>query len=229
MSKSVTTGHDFCHPAVNFDSDLVDKIIWKITFTLLLTLPFGCDLDGGCGDFEQQYIDITGLEARNVRLIEDGYTILEELPSESSLRYDRYGIVAIPNVNLISQNQKTDKPNRLFATAYACSPEPPQPSEIISDIAIFSNADYVQVGSSRVISAGDTLNAVFTIYDYYSGRIVGLPDFLMDKGTAASEQGFILQPSVTPAEAQQHEFTIHYRLENGEFYEATLPAVELLP
>lgn len=212
----------------NLDCNLMDKFTWRALFTLLLTLPLGCDLGGGCGDAEQRFTDITGLEGRHVRLIKDGYTIIEELSEGSAVEYDRYGIFAIPSWELISQHSGGGK-RIWFPAAYACSPPPPQPSEFIADIAIFSDTDYAQAGSSHVISAGDTLNAVFTIYDYYSGRIVGLPDFLMDEGLAAADQGFILQPSSAPAEAQQHAFTVHYRLENGESYEMNLPPIELQP
>ena len=203
------------------------NISTKWFLSLVFLLPWSCSFDE-CGELEQKYTNITGLSASNVLLIEGGYTIVETLEAENRVNFNRYGINVMPTATLLSQHLAPS--GRGFTSAaYACSPALPMPSEVIADIAIFSDKDFMQANSSRVISAGDTLNSVFTIYDYYSGRIVGLPDFLMDEGIAASEQGFILQPSSAPAEVQQHEFTVHYRLENGEFYEITLPAVELLP
>ena len=45
----------------------------------------------------------------------------------------------------------------------------------------------------------------------------------------ASSQGFALRPSVAVAAAQQHQFTVHYHLTNGEFYTYQAPAVTLIP
>lgn len=203
------------------------NISTKWFLSLVFLLPWSCSFDE-CGELEQKYTNITGISASNVLLIEDGYTINEPLEAAGSVEYHRYGIHVVPVTELLSQRH-IQSASGFTSAAFACSPAPPMPSEVIADIVIFSDKDFMQANSSRVISAGDTLNSVFTIYDYYSGRIVGLTDFLMDEGIAASDQGFILQPAAAPAEAQQHEFTVHYRLENGEFYEIILPPIELLP
>jgi hypothetical protein len=198
----------------------------KTTLLILLLLPWGCSFDD-CGDFTRRYVDITGLEGSNVLLLEGGYSIVEDLSPGTEVIYHQYGINLLPRA--VFPESLTRAGFSFTPGAYACSPPTPQPSEQISDLAIFSDADYMQAGSNRSISAGDTLNAVFNIYDYYSGRIVGLPDFLMDEDIAASEQGIILQPSAAPGVAQNHRFTVHYRLSNGEFYELSLPEVRLLP
>jgi hypothetical protein len=201
---------------------------WKIgILTGMLFIPWGCEFNE-CGDFEQTYLNIQGIEANNVRLIEDGFSVMENLDAEARITYHLYGIQLLPQAAEVVLD-KAVSTGSLVSAAYACSPPPAQPSEEIAEIAIFSNASYGQANSSRMVAAGDTLNAVFSIYDTYSGRIVGLPDFLIDDDLGASDQRIILRPEVAPAEAQTHAFTVHYRLENGEFYEVTLPPVVLLP
>lgn len=204
------------------------KCIILGVLSALLVMPWGCNTDD-CGDLGgPQYFDITNIAITNVRLVEDGYSIEENLAANSSIPYQRFGLHLIPAVNYVSM-ENPQPGSGLFPAAYACSPAPPQPTEEIADIAIFSNADYVQANSTKVIAAGDTLNAVFNIYDRYSGRIVGLPDFLVDEHLKASDEGFILQPAVKPAVGQLHAFTVHYRLTNNEFYSVTTMPVSLIP
>jgi hypothetical protein len=204
------------------------KFIGVGVLSVLLVVPWGCNTDD-CGDLGgPQYFDITDVALTNVRLIEDGYSIEENLAANSSTPYQRFGLHLMPVVEYTSM-ENPNLNSGFFPAAYACSPAPPQPSEEIADIAIFSNADYVQANSTRVIAAGDTLNALFTIYDRYSGRIVGLPDFLVDEHLKASDAGFILQPAAMPAAEQTHEFTVHYRLTNDEFYSITSMPIKLMP
>lgn len=194
----------------------------------LMGMLWGCNTDD-CGDLSgPQYFDVTEISMTNVRLIENGYSIEENLTANAAVLYHRFGLHLMPVVDYVSMENKN--PNAgFFPAAYACSPIPPQPTEEIADIAIFSNADYVQDNSTRVIAAGDTLNALFNIYDRYSGRIVGLPDFLVDEHLKASDEGLILQPAVMPAAEQTHEFTVHYRLTNNEFYSVTGLPIKLTP
>ncbi|WPP53593.1 hypothetical protein [Catalinimonas niigatensis] len=196
--------------------------------SLTLLMPWGCNTDD-CGDLGgPQYFDITNVVITNVRLIEDGYSIEESLAANSSIPYQRFGLHLMPAADYISM-ENHQPGSGLFPAAYACSPMPPQPTEEIADIAIFSNTDFIQANSTRVVAAGDTLNSLFNIYDRYSGRIVGLPDFLVDDHLKASDEGFILQPAVMPAAEQAHEFTVHYRLTNNEFYSVTTMPVSLTP
>lgn len=213
---------------LNLYADFMRKKVLGAVLSIMLIMPWGCDTND-CGDLgETQYYQITDIALANVRLIEGGYSIEENIAAQTEITYDRYGI------HLMPLSEKTERLSQklsagFFHSAYACSPEPPQPTEEIADIAIFSNADYVQANSSKVLAAGDTLNSIFNIYDFYSGRIVGLNDFLIDENLEASNEGIILQPSSAPAQAQSHEFTVHYRLENGEFYSMTGQAISLLP
>lgn len=204
------------------------KNYWKIgILTCMMVMPLGCEFNE-CGDFEQTYVNIQGLKAGNVRLLEDGFSVMENLEADARIEYDLYGMQLLPQAAEVLYDEVA-RAGGFVPVAYACSPPPPQPSEEIADIAIFSDANYVQANSDRVMVAGDKLNTLFTIYDLHSGRIVGLPDFLIDNDLGASDQGIFLRPAVAPAEAQTHTFTVHYRLENGEFYEITLPPVVLLP
>lgn len=181
---------------------------------------------GGLGG--ATYIDITSIAGSLVYFPDsEGYDA-DTLDTSLSIPYDQLGLRVSPQSTYFSARQATPK-GSWFGTAYACSPALPQPSEEIAGITVFSDADYRQASSSKVIAAGDTLNPVFEIYDYYSGRIVGLPDFLVDDGLKASDQGFVLRPSVAVTTMQQHQFTVHYRLTNGEFYTYRFLAVTIIP
>jgi hypothetical protein len=204
------------------------KKYWKIgILTGLMVVPWGCELYE-CGDTEQIYLDIQAIEAKNVRLLEDGFSVTKSLEPESRIVYNIYGIQLLPQAMEVFRD-KIACTAGFVSSAYACSPPTPQPSEEIAEITIFSDANFSQANSNRMITAGDTLNTLFTIYDTYSGRIVGLPDFLVDDDLGASNQGIFLRLEVAPAEPQTHNFAVHYRLKNGEFYESTLPPVVVLP
>jgi hypothetical protein len=194
-----------------------------IALTILLLLNIGCLDDGtDCGS-APQYIDIQGISGDNVA-IGNSFSDFITIGSGITLTYSEFGIRAIPEVTY--QSQAALKGG---FRAYACSPPPPQPTEEIAEIAVFSLADYAQASSSKVFAAGDTLNALFKIYDSYSGRIVGLPDFLVDDDLAAANQPFTLQLTAAPQESTEHQFTVHYRLENGEFYEFTTDPITIVP
>lgn len=203
------------------------KHVLKGILGLLLMIPLACVTDD-CGDFKEQYINLTEISGSNFELIEDGYSIKQSLDANGRVRYDRFGLQILPVVEYLGlENVKPVQ--GLIPTAYACSPAPSEPTEEIADITIFSSAEYTQANSTRIMAAGDTLNALFNIYDRYSGRIVGLTDFLVEDHLKASDQGFILQPAVMPAAEQTHEFTVHYRLTNNEFYSVTTMPVSLIP
>ncbi|MDF9800689.1 hypothetical protein OKW21_005952 [Catalinimonas alkaloidigena] len=213
---------------LNLSVEFMKDYVIRGALSLLLILPWSCNTDD-CGDLGgTQYYQITDITLANVRLIEGGYSIEENIPAQTAIAYNRYGL------NLMPLSEESDQPSQnltagFFPAAYACSPVSPQPTEEIADIAVFSDADYVQAGSSKVIAAGDTLNSIFKIYDFYSGRIVGLTDFLIDDGLLASNDPIILQPASEPEYAQKHAFTVHYRLTNGEFYSMTAQTVTLTP
>lgn len=192
-----------------------------------LLLLIGC-YENDCGG-SSSFVDITGLAGTNLQLNGDGYFNVDTLHGGAEVQAYHYGLKLSPEATYYSYQERKPNIPGLFPGAYACSPLPPQPSEEIADIAIFSTTDYVQANSSKVLAAGDTLNSIFNIYDYYSGRIVGLVDFLIDEELKASEQGFIVQPAVAPASPQIHQLTVHYRLTNGEFYTLTAEPVVLTP
>lgn len=205
----------------------------KLKRTLqLCSLFYLCTLiscyDDDCGDFKVSNYHINGLSGINIRLDNENYYVYDTLSNHASISNKHYGIHILPQTAYVAM-QETTQSRYWYNIAYACSPVPPQPTEEIADIAIFSNANFVQASSSKVLAAGDTLNSVFEIYDYYSGRIVGLPDFLVDDDLAASEDGFVLRPTVAVASPQLHQFTVHYRLTNGEFYTYEAPPVTLIP
>ncbi len=201
-----------------------------VKVVLLLSLLFGGSCQqNDCGRGGPSHVNITGLTGANLLLETENYYSRDALPATTAVTYYNYGLQVTPQATYFSYQPQTKPRAGFFPAAYACSPVPPQPSEEIADIAVFSQADYRQANSTKVLAAGDTLNAVFEIYDYHSGRIVGLPDFLVDEKLAASETGFVLRPIVAPADPQAHQFTLHYRLTNGEFYTFTADSVTLTP
>ncbi len=203
--------------------------IIKVGLLCFLLVALGCT-ENDCGGFERQNTNITDMEGYSIRYESDNYTATTPLEANAEIAYGQYGIAVNPVVEYYSHTINRNLVFfSLFPAAYACSPPPPQPSEEIADIAIFSNNDYRQAGSSKVIVAGDTLNSLFNVYDYYSGRIVGLPDFLIDEGLQASDLGMVLRLVVPPVSAEQYQFTVHYRLTNNEFYSITTEPVTVTP
>lgn len=198
-----------------------------IGWVCCLLLLIGC-YENDCGS-NSSLTNITGLSGANYRLEGEGYAHPTALHEGVEVAYHQYALKLFPEVTYYAYQEKEGQNSGFFSAAYACSPPEPLPSEEIAAIAVFSNADYIQAKSAKVLVAGDTLNTVFEIYDYYSGRIVGLPDFLVDKGLKASEHGFILKPVSEPASIQAHQFTVHYRLTNGESYIFTAAPVVLTP
>lgn len=203
------------------------KNLHNIGWLSCLLLLMGC-YENDCGE-TSSFTNITGLSGVNLRLGGEGYFNTDTLDEGAEVEYHQYALKLFPEVTYYSYQEKEQQNPGFFSAAYGCSPLPPQPSEEIADIAIFSNVDYIQASSSKILAAGDTLNGIFEIYDYYSGRIVGLPDFLIDEDLKASDQGFILQPASAPASPQSHQLTVHYCLTNGEFYTFTAEPVVLTP
>ena len=200
------------------------KFVLRIALITILLLNISCLDDGtDCGPLGNQSLDIVGISGTNVA-IGNSFSDFITIGSGITLTYSEFGIRAIPEATY--QNQAALEGG---FQAYACSPAPPQPTEEIAEIAVFSSADYVQASSNKVFTAGDTLNTLFKIYDTYSGRIVGLPDFLVEDDLVAADEPFTLQLTVTPQESTEHQFTVHYRLENGEFYQFTTDPITIVP
>jgi len=200
------------------------KFIFRIVLTTILLLNIGCLDDGtDCGSLGNRYLDIEGISGTNIA-IGSSFSDFITIGSGITLTYSEFGIRATPEA--VYEIQAALEGG---FRAYACSPTPPQPTEEIAEITVFSSTSYVQASSSKVYAAGDTLNAIFKIYDSYSGRIVGLPDFLVDDNLAAADLPFTLQLTVAPQQTVEHQFTVHYRLENGEFYEFTTDPIAIAP
>lgn len=194
-------------------------------FLLVLLLPVGCGRTDDCGS-APLYVDLTGITGRNVRISTDNYQNPVLLLDQSSVSYENYALQVIPTVEYT--DQRAEALGSWLGTAYACDPALPEPTEKIADVAVFSNTAYEQFSSDRVIAAGERLNNIIKVYDQWSGRIVGLPDFLLD-APSASDFGFLLQLTTAPAQEATHTFMVRYELDNGETYEFTAPPVTLTP
>lgn len=205
------------------------KIFRAVVLTvILISGGWGCDLGDDCGPFPTTYYDINGITGQNKQLNERGYRNAETLPDNAEVNFNEYALAVFPATEVISR-VNTPAFGGITA-AYACSPPDPEPSEQVTDIAIFSDADFQQTNSNKILAASDTLNALFQIADFHSGKITGLTTFLeREKEIAATGEGFFLILLAQPKEATTHRFTVHYRLDNGEFYSFTAPPVSVLP
>ncbi|WKN41855.1 hypothetical protein [Tunicatimonas pelagia] len=193
--------------------------------TLLLLLNFGCFDDGiDCGSAVPRYLDVEGLTGQNI-VIDSLFANFDTLAEGATVSYADFGIRVTPEVTFTDEIAVSEGGFQ----AFACDPVLPQPSEEIAEIVVFSSADYSQAASDKVFLAGDTLNSIIKIYDLYSGRIVSLPDFFVEDDIAASDQPITLQLTSAPTVATEQQFTVHYRLENGEFYQVTTDPVTILP
>ena len=204
---------------------LVPMKLLRLMFLLVFLFPVGCN-DDDCGSEVPRYMDVTGLTGRSARLLADNYRDVDSLAAQVRVSFEQYALQLFPTVEFT--NQRAEVSGGWGGTAYACDPVPPQPFESVADIAVFSNAVYQQASSDKVIAAGERLNNIVKIYDYYSGRIVGLPDFLLDEHLA-SDSGFLLQLTAAPAQEATHAFTVRYELDNGETYEFNAPPVTITP
>ena len=205
----------------------------RVFKTTVLTVIFlsggwGCEWGDNCGPFSTTYYDVTGLTGQNKQLNDQGYRNAEILPDSGEVSFDQYALAIYPATEVISRVSTPAFGGS--SAAYACSPPQPEPSELVEEIAIFSDIDFQQASSDKVLAAGDTLNGLFQIADFYSGKITGLTTFLeREKEIAATDEGFFLILLSQPKEATTHRFTVHYRLDNGEFYSFTAAPVTVLP
>lgn len=198
-----------------------------LTFIFLMG-GWSCDSGDDCGPFPATFYDVTGLTGQNMQLNDRGYRNAETLPDNAEVSFDEYALAVYPTTEVISM-EATHSSKGGFV-AYACSPPLPEPSELVTEIAVFSNADFSQANSSKVLAAGDTLNSLFQIADFYSGKISGLTTFLeREKEIGATDEGFFLILLSEPKVATTHQFTVHYRLDNGEFYSFTGAPVTVVP
>jgi hypothetical protein len=196
---------------------------------LFITGGWGCEVGDDCGPFPTTYYDVTGFTGQNKKLNEQGYRNAESLPDNAEVSFAQFALAIYPTTEVISSSGNTPALGGV-STAYACSPPNPEPSERVRDIAVFSDTDFGQAASDKVLMAGDTLNGLFQIADFYSGKITGLTTFLnQEEEIAATGEGFFLILLTQPKEATTHQFTVHYRLDNDEFYTFTAPPVTVLP
>ncbi len=194
---------------------------------IFLAGGIGCDLTDDCGSSSPSFYEVNGLTVQNRQLNDQGYRNAETLPNNAEVTFDQYALSVYPTTKMLSMENKFGSGG---SVAFACSPVPPKPSENVVDMAVFSNADFQQATSDKVLMAGDTLNSLFQIADFYSGEITGLTSFLKrQEPIAASDEGFFLILLSQPKVAETHQFTVHYRLDNGEFYTFTAPPVTVLP
>ena len=176
----------------------IGKLCMKFFKTAMLTAIFlaggiGCDLTDDCGSSSPSFYEITGLTAQNRQLNNQGYRNAENLPDNAEVSFDRYALSVYPEIKSISME---NLPTPGGFAAYACSPVPPQPSEKVTEIAVFSNAGFQQATSDKVLMAGDTLNSLFQIADFHSGEITGLTTFLKrQEPIAAAQEGFFSHPA----------------------------------
>ena len=81
-----------------------------------------------------------------------GYRNAETLPDSAGVSFDQYALAIYPTTEVIS---KVNAPALGgMSAAYACSPPHPEPSELVVDIAVFSNTDFQQASSGKVLVAG---------------------------------------------------------------------------
>ncbi len=198
----------------------------------LLMLNIGCELGDDCGPFPETAYRVTGITTDNVQLNNRGYRNASSIPDSTLLPFNEFALAVYPETERVSTN--TFPVPSLFTgfshPAYACSPPAPTPTENVSEITVFSNTDYQQQDSNTILYAGDTLNGIFQIVDFYSGNITGLATFLkISKQIPASDEGFFLVPLARPRQETTHRFTVHYRLEDGTLFTFEADPITLTP
>jgi hypothetical protein len=178
--------------------------------TVIIELLFNSCVDR-CNDLPPAHFNINGFfEAKNIRYNSSG-TKYVELTSNSSVKYDEYGIDCQASVSYYGLN--SFKNISLIGSAQAICPEDSGyagSEEIIASVVIFSDSIF---DSAHL--ANDTLNEYFNI-SINGNYNKDLEQFISTKPLAGKT--FALRLKQKPTASSNHKFRIEYYQTNGEHY-----------
>lgn len=206
-------------------------LVLSVFFVNSLLIINGCNKCNPGGG-ATLYYNILDVEAVNHKVNSSYGNLEEELPDQSIVSYDEFGIQLVPDKEYAFQ-QKSDwqMEGLLINSAMACTPIPNYEigAEKIDSISVFSNADFELDG--HIVRAGKNLNDLFTINSYDTGeqQLILFNNETDEEIKSVNSIDFVLRLIVAPISYQMHQFTIHYTHTNGDQYITMTNSVELKP
>lgn len=204
------------------------KRLGKILFLFIAFHLLGlaaCDDDLDCGNFKQQFYEVIELNLANFSIdestIPDTYTRLED---SSFVQLDDFRLAFETEVEYFTDNTPLFFSNPFIQSALACSPAPPEPAEIITAIEITNISDLVTF-------EGDTLQAGTELTDvlFSNQRNSTLTELIEMGDFTPPDSGFpsgMFALSAFPVDfSQPHQFSVVYRLDSGNSFNATSPVL----
>ncbi len=182
----------------------------------LVPLPFTSCLDDDCRCDKRKFTvsEINRLDVAGTEGVEGADTVIVE------------GIVIdlIMGLEQIGISSGGFKPS-LFSSAYACTCEPDNVQELISEISIVSSGDF------DGFPAGSELNNLFTPEVGFRGGGNGIPLILLlgetvDDPVQGINRFGMLNP---PSSISIHKFTVNFTLTNGQVFEGETTPIILIP
>ncbi|MCR9290975.1 MAG: hypothetical protein NXI23_26700 [Bacteroidetes bacterium] len=148
-----------------------------------------------------------------------------QLEDSVSVQIDDYRLAIQTEVEYFTDNTPIFS-NPFIQSAWACSPAPPEPTEIITKIEITSIGDLITF-------EGDTLQAGTSLTDFLrpDRSDFSLTELIQTGLYAPKEEGIIpemLRIKAFPIDiSQPHQFSVVYELNNGNIFTASSPIIFL--
>lgn len=181
-------------------------------------------LESCCGDLSsQRYFidDYTMVPVAGSYDLTSGQTIFSydvaDAYNSESIDYRSLGLRIDPSATYLSYVQSTS----VLSGAFACTPEEPSATQLISALEITSDQDYTT--SDSTYAAGTLLNDVFYLDGDGSTNITEL----MSTARAAGNLTMIFALRVPPMNSSTHTFRIVIRLSDGKEFTLEAPSLTL--
>ncbi|MCH8558993.1 MAG: DUF5034 domain-containing protein [Balneolia bacterium] len=211
----------------------ISKIILSITgMAVLLTfMTISCSspTDVDCGPFPDKF-RVTDFST-SIKQVTDYDPVdliiqLSVFPG-GSIQYDELAIDMIPVIDTFFSSVPNRMNFQLIQSAYACSPVIPVSVDTITDIQIYSDADF-----SPEYPAGENIAVFFDAFALYNedGPMrMNLPQYIAGEPLAPDQ--LILLLNTAPAEEREMRFSVRY-FQDGESlgeYEFTSNPITVVP
>lgn len=190
-------------------------------FCLLFIINFPMACDDGCGGFGGSATSILDLEALTGSYNNDVFR------NKVSTDFETAAIqVYISDLELLSASNYLKSP--FITSAYACSPIPPDPQEVIAGITI-SSPESVTFGGQEYMS-GESLNALFQVASYGNSTIEEYIAAQEDNPLFAGLQSFFVLTLVdNPYTQISQDFNIVVELSDGRQFDLLVTDFEVIP
>ncbi len=176
-----------------------------------------------CGDLSETFFEVEAIHLLNFQSGENSFDFNFEALEENSL-VERSKFVLGVQIDAIYFSDATPILEvRLITSALACSPEPPKPTELITDLTFTCDQD-LKNSDGETLAAGTSLNDYFFKWN----TTFSVSTLLFTGNWAPLEYGEHFFLSASPVnDTIPHQFTIEYELDSGNNFSATSSKVFL--